>query len=107
IIKDKDTRFNELQQKYDEQTNGVQSIKDEYSSHSNEQNQQIKVLEDELEKSRKLLEDERILIEKQRQEHMKTQEQLEASLQERTLDFEEMKRRLVKAVRYEKSYTIQ
>ncbi len=31
----------------------------------------------------------------------KTQEQLEATLQERTLDFEEMKRRLVKAVRYE------
>lgn len=29
----------------------------------------------------------------------KTQEQLEASLQERTLDFEEMKRRIVKAVR--------
>ncbi|CAF1376053.1 unnamed protein product [Adineta steineri] len=99
IIKDKDTRFNELQQKYDEQTNGVQSIKDEYSSHSNEQNQQIEVLENELEKSRKLLEDERISMEKQRQEHMKTQEQLEASLQERTLDFEEMKRRLVKAVR--------
>jgi len=34
----------------------------------------------------------------------KTHEQLEASLQERTLDFEEMKRRLVKAVRYEYLY---
>jgi hypothetical protein len=31
----------------------------------------------------------------------KAQEQLEAALQEKTLDFEEMKRRLVKAVRCE------
>jgi molybdopterin synthase catalytic subunit len=30
----------------------------------------------------------------------KANEQLEAALQEKTLDFEEMKRRLVKAVRY-------
>jgi hypothetical protein len=30
----------------------------------------------------------------------KAQERLEAALQEKTLDFEEMKRRLVKAVRY-------
>lgn len=34
------------------------------------------------------------------QELTKAKEQLEAALQEKILDFEEMKRRLVKAVRY-------
>jgi len=52
-----------------------------------------------LKKSTKLLESERILMEKERKELHKAQEQLETSLRERTLDFEEMKRRLVKAIR--------
>ncbi|UJR22765.1 hypothetical protein I4U23_025797 [Adineta vaga] len=99
LIDDKDKNLNELQQKFDEQTQHLQTIQDGISSRSNEQTKQIELLEIKLEKSQKLLEDERILMGKERNERDKAQEQLEATLQERTLDFEEMKRRLVKAVR--------
>ncbi|CAF1496646.1 unnamed protein product [Rotaria sp. Silwood1] len=99
LIENKDSHFNELQQKYDEQTKHLQLIQEENLSYSNEQNKQIELLKIELEKSTKLLENERILMENERIKQNNIQEKLEVSLNEIKLDFEEMKRRLVKAIR--------
>ncbi|CAF3068107.1 unnamed protein product [Rotaria sp. Silwood2] len=99
LIEHKDSLFNELQQKYDEQTKHLQLIQEQHLSYSNEQNKQIELLKIELEQSTKLLENERISMENERIKQSKIQEKLEASLNEVTLDFEEMKRRLVKAIR--------
>ncbi|CAF3103876.1 unnamed protein product [Rotaria socialis] len=98
-IENKDILINELQQKYAEQTQELQLMQEQNLSYSNEQNQQIELLKIELEKSKNLLEDERLLMENERNKRNTIQEKLEITLQERTLDFEEMKRRLVKAVR--------
>ncbi|CAM4959025.1 unnamed protein product [Rotaria socialis] len=98
-IENKDILINELQQKYTEQTQELQLMQEQNLSYSNEQNQQIELLKIELEKSKNLLEDERLLMENERNKRNTIQEKLEITLQERTLDFEEMKRRLVKAVR--------
>ncbi|CAF5024497.1 unnamed protein product, partial [Rotaria socialis] len=56
-------------------------------SYSNEQNQQIELLKIELEKSKNLLEDERLLMENERNKRNTIQQKLEITLQERTLDF--------------------
>ncbi|UJR26251.1 hypothetical protein I4U23_007591 [Adineta vaga] len=90
---------NELQRKFDEQTNQIKSIQEQHSIHTNKQEKRIDQLANEVQKTTKLLENERLLIEKERNEHSKIQDQLEASIQEKTLDFEEMKRRLIKAIR--------
>ncbi|CAF4965503.1 unnamed protein product [Rotaria sp. Silwood1] len=99
LLETKAAVFNELQRKFDEQTNYLKSIQEQRSNHSIEQDKRIEHLTNELEKTTKLFENERMLFEKERMELIKTQEQLEASINEKTLDFEEMKRRLIKAVR--------
>jgi hypothetical protein len=53
LVENKTTLFNELQQKFAEQTNHLQSIQEEHLSHSNEHNKQIELLQIELEKVRK------------------------------------------------------
>ncbi|CAF2883284.1 unnamed protein product [Rotaria sp. Silwood2] len=83
LLETKDMIFNELQRKFDEQTNYLKSIQEQRSTHSIEQDKRIEHLTNQLEKA----------------ELNKIQEQLEASIHEKTLDFEEMKRRLIKAVR--------
>ncbi|CAF4617530.1 unnamed protein product, partial [Rotaria socialis] len=65
-IENKDILINELQQKYAEQTQELQLMQEQNLSYSNEQNQQIELLKIELEKSKNLLEDERLLMENER-----------------------------------------
>ncbi|CAF1039320.1 unnamed protein product [Adineta steineri] len=99
LLETKDKVYNELQRKFNEHVSHLKSIQEQHSVQSNQQEKRLEQLTNELKKTTQLLENERILIEKERSKHNQIQDQLEASIQEKTLDFEEMKRRLVKAVR--------
>ncbi|CAF4358012.1 unnamed protein product, partial [Adineta steineri] len=99
LLETKDKVYNELQRKFNEHVSHLKSIQEQHSVQSNQQEERLEQLTNELKKTTQLLENERILIEKERSKHNQIQDQLEASIQEKTLDFEEMKRRLVKAVR--------
>ncbi|CAF0815423.1 unnamed protein product [Adineta ricciae] len=99
LLETKEKLVNELQRKLDEQGKHIKSIQEQHAVQTAKQEKRIDQLACEVQKTTKLLENERLTSKNERNEHNKIQEQLEASIQEKTLDFEEMKRRLVKAVR--------
>lgn len=99
LIDKKTTETKEMQRHIDEQAEQIKSIQEQHEIKAQKQEKRIVQLSAELDRVKKSLEGERIAFEKERLEQKKIQEQLELSLHERTLDFEEMKRRLVKAVK--------
>jgi len=98
-IETQESLLKELQMKLDEQTERFRTMNEQNDEEDQNQQQRVESLEIELKKSLQLLENERKVMEEERKSFQMTREQLETTIQEKTLDFEEMKRRLIKAVR--------